>query len=228
MSDIFEKKGRKASPTPQELEFLFSLMEKGYEPREIAFEYQDTDFLPRDQRFIRSQRRYFDAARKVLGESIKAQQDPVVVEARKKHTEDLCGFIDELIEELYRIEEFTLLSDSCYYFCHPNRPGVDSITPIIEVQGGPLFGALHSHLKNERVWELYEKWKESMRQAIKQEFAEEIQLPNGGVRAPSLEELSLKYGGLKRQQDIDRFELIDALVATKYRRALPGACELCP
>lgn len=235
MSDIFEKKGRKASPTQQELEFLFSLMEKGYEPREIEFEYQDTDFPPRDQRFIRSQQRYFNAARKVLGESIKAEQDPLVLEARKKHFEDLCDLMEALEEQVgtwgtwsraidfsgeeprdVRIEhEFPKLdgrtfSDYANFYVSDNGKVKTVLWLEIIDQRFPY---LQEHMKNEKVWRLYEEWKELAREDLQRRS--DLKCSPGG--APS-------GGGLV----FSAVTLPKELYIARQKRVLPGKCDCCP
>jgi hypothetical protein len=64
------------------------------------------------------QRKYYDAARKVLEERIKTKQDPLVIQARRIHFSDLCELIAEFEEELDAIYRPTYIA----YFKDTNEP----------------------------------------------------------------------------------------------------------
>jgi len=111
MADNFDTKGRSVSPTQQELEFLFSKMLRGLPPREIVEEYQDSEYPPRQHRWIREKQRYFDAAKKVLGESIKVEQNPLVIEAKKAHQEELLKEATQIHQEVLTVASMIQATD---------------------------------------------------------------------------------------------------------------------
>lgn len=212
---------------------MFSLMTRGLTPSEIADEYQDTEFPARSRRFIAEKQRYFDATRKVLGESIKAEQDPLVVEARKKHFEELCGLIESLEESISWLTNVGIykgvdwssdglqIADLDYPpEGHPHivieiKSGRITEVSLHHVEGDPLFGGLLKHLGNE-FSEMYYEWKELFRQRLQRYLRQKRGLPVG-TRARRVN----LYVSLTQA-------LTEALTMARLRRVFPGKCEACP
>ena len=69
--------GKKAEPTEEELEFIYSCLER-LSDREVLEEMQDTEFPLRSLGFIKRRRREFRAAKRVLEDNLKTQIDPAL------------------------------------------------------------------------------------------------------------------------------------------------------
>ena len=81
--------GKKAEPTAEELEFIYSLVSK-MSDQAILGEMQDTTFPLRSQGFITRRRREFNAAKKVLQVQLQKEIDPIIVQNKKEHFEHLA------------------------------------------------------------------------------------------------------------------------------------------
>ena len=78
--------GKNPEPTPEEIEFVFRLLQRGLGDREIQYEIQDTEYPHRgDSRYYRRVRRYWGAAQNVLGQEIRGNQDPLLLEKMREH-----------------------------------------------------------------------------------------------------------------------------------------------
>lgn len=155
-------------------------------PREIAEEYQDTEFPPRGVRFITEKRRYFDAARKVLSE-VGSGTTPFSMtrENLEAHHARLINTLSEMRQSVFPgpryYETFTVHLDDLemlfYYFQQDIRFESDSHNKLLdETVLGPLSfprellspdGSISSrqeyrwlleHLHHTETGEHYEKW----------------------------------------------------------------------
>jgi hypothetical protein len=96
--------GTNAEPTADELEFIYNAFTRNLRDGEVLAEIQDRPFPQRSLRFISRRRKEFDAAKKVLENHIKTENDPQVVEAKGKHINDLVGIAETLINGLEGVE----------------------------------------------------------------------------------------------------------------------------
>jgi len=236
MVDNFEKRGRDVSPTQQELGFLFSLMARGLTPKQIVDEYQDTEYPLRQHRWVSEKQRYFDAAKKVLEERIKANQDPLMLEALRKHFDELYSLIDKLEHQIRLIDEFgpgykvqwKLLDD--YEGYRFSRIGEDVTTRLricnqevvkfyLEIETSePLFPCIRNHLPS-KIWTMYEEWKKLCRSSLQSDLNYVLDKTTWDG------DLAVK---LVDQQTDAGEALISALSIARLRRVFPGKCDACP
>ena len=239
MDDNFEKKGRDVSPTQQELEFLFSLMARGLTPRQIVEEYQDTEYPLRQHRWVSEKQRYFAAARKVLAESIKSAQDPLLVEAQRKHFEDLCSIIERLEHTVTNVTSVSVHEAETHIeWMSPYEYDEDQLTETekadarmsMKTDGGritilmlgieehPIFECLANHLEG-KVWHLYQEWKKVQVQ-LGQKYLD-YNKSSDKTELRMIDELSHYHETL-------RDKLLIALGRARHRRVFPGRCDACP
>ena len=90
--------GKKAEPSAEELEFIYARVDR-LSDEEILEEMQSDDFPARSAGFIKRRRKEFAAAKTVIKakgtaeEEEEALKDPLIIEAKKKHFEDLCQLL---------------------------------------------------------------------------------------------------------------------------------------
>lgn len=85
-----KKLGKRAEPTPEELEFIYECFQKNLSNEEVLEELNSEGFpLSRSLGFIKRRRREFNAAKKVIGEQAKKEFDPILIERRKEHWDEL-------------------------------------------------------------------------------------------------------------------------------------------
>jgi hypothetical protein len=165
----------------QELEFLYSLMSRGLTPKEIEDEYQDTEFPPRQKRWIAGKRIYYEAVRKVIGDNIAKEQDPLVVNRVEKHSQALSELIDRLT---LAITNLTLIpfhdeDGEIMVWTECGAPEETEVSKNIKngriikfqlsVEDDPMFECLPSHL-GEKIWGMFQEWKGSLVQSKQQEL----------------------------------------------------------
>ena len=83
-------KGKKAEPTREELEFIYSRLEKLSDRAILEDMEEDTKFSRRSLGFITRRRKEFAAAKTVLEELVKKEFDPVLAQRKKEHWYDLA------------------------------------------------------------------------------------------------------------------------------------------
>ena len=84
--------GQKPQPNVEELEFVYKAIARGLSDQEIKEEMRDTPFPRRTStRFFRQSRREYNAARSVLEVQVAAEQDPLLIEKRRQHEEELVA-----------------------------------------------------------------------------------------------------------------------------------------
>ena len=84
--------GQKPQATVEELEFVYKAIARGLSDREIMAEMEGTEFDRRTStRFFRQSRREYNAARSVLEVQVAAEQDPLLIEKRRQHEEELVA-----------------------------------------------------------------------------------------------------------------------------------------
>ncbi len=157
------KRGRRGpSPSPEELEFIFEHLER-LSDSEVVVELQGTEFPPRGRRFIQEKRRYWNAARKVLEEKLKAEIDPALAQRRKEHWDELTQEIERLRDALCLPDFGKIISNRrCplaqvdesleghgWTLEHTSEPGQCIISLCIEKFDPLLFNAATSHLQAE-------------------------------------------------------------------------------
>lgn len=90
------KVGKSWEPTPAELEFIYSRLDR-MPISDILEELAASGFPVRSRGFIKHRIREFNVAKKVLGEQIKKEFDPVLVERRKEHWDELSSLTELLL-----------------------------------------------------------------------------------------------------------------------------------
>ena len=177
--------GQNPQPTPEELDFVYQLLLRGLSNAELQDELQETEFpLRKDTRYFRQRRREFDAAKRVLGDSRPAQMDPLVIQARRKHFEDLLDVAKAWNKAMIWNVGDTVIVNECKVptnFTKENRAvGRQSKGPLVwgigrhgdvEVWLGierseNMFARLLDHLPADVV-EAYSSLKSNLAQAIK-------------------------------------------------------------
>ena len=84
--------GKLPQATAEELEFVYKAIARGLSDQEIKEEMRDTPFPRRTStRFFRQSRREYNAARSVLEVQVAAEQDPLLIEKRRQHEEELVA-----------------------------------------------------------------------------------------------------------------------------------------
>lgn len=95
--------GKKAEPTIEELEFIYSHLKK-LSDEEVLEEMQDTEFPVRSKGFIKRRRREFNAAKKVLETDLKKELDSIIIKRKEQHNDELAKIADSFLEgDLARI-----------------------------------------------------------------------------------------------------------------------------
>lgn len=95
--------GKKAEPTIEELEFIYSHLKK-LSDEEVLEEMQDTEFPVRSKGFIKRRRREFNTAKKVLETDLKKELDPIIIKRKEQHNDELAKIANSFLEgDLARI-----------------------------------------------------------------------------------------------------------------------------
>lgn len=95
--------GKKAEPTTEELEFIYSHLKK-LSDEEVLEEMQDTEFPVRSKGFIKRRRREFNAAKKVLETDLKKELDSIIIKRKEQHYDELADIANSFLErDLTRI-----------------------------------------------------------------------------------------------------------------------------
>ena len=219
--------GKKAEPSAEELEFIYARVGR-LSDKEILEEMQDEVFPLRSPGFIKRRRKEFAAAKAVMGEKGIAQaemtKDPLIIEAKKKHFEDLCQLIQEWQRELgFKIDpaeswmqiflpQHHDIGKTDYYetlgFSWEIKNGKIQVTFGVELSA--LFQCLESHLVNEELWKNFTKLK---------------QLIADGIGAASRGEEGRAY--FKDAAAIVR-SIWKELELALTKRVFSGKCSACP
>ena len=81
--------GKKAEPTAEELEFIYSRLGT-LSDQEVLEEMQSEEFPVRSVGFIKRRRREYNAAKRVLQTQIQKEVDPIISKDRAEHFEHLA------------------------------------------------------------------------------------------------------------------------------------------
>jgi hypothetical protein len=219
--------GKKAEPSTEELEFIYARVDK-LSDEEILDEMQDEPFHLRSPGFIKRRRKEFTAAKTLIKAKGTAKEeaikDPLIIEAKKKHFEDLCEYIQEWQKELgFRTDpaeswmqiflpQHRDIKDVSYY----EKIGISwktvnaKIHVSFLIEFSALFQCLKLHLANEELWKNYTK--------LKQIIADTIEVVSRGEESQSY------YKDAADPIHAIRKELELAVA----RRVFPGKCPACP
>ena len=142
--------GKQAGPSPEELEFIFKGFTRGLSDREVLDEMQDTEFPIRNPRFLRERRKEFNAARTVVGITLKQQMDPVLVKTKEEHFAEIHSLIEEWKDVIKtpKIDEMSLSL----------KGNLTLRFSTHEYQSHPLFQCLKEHLPRTNLWQDYSLW----------------------------------------------------------------------
>lgn len=100
-----KKVGKAAEPTGEELEFIYSRLERMSDSA-ILEEMQDTEFPLRTKRFIKRRRKEFSAAKRVLEIQIQKESDPITAKRKEEHFDRLADITAQLLaNNLENVEE---------------------------------------------------------------------------------------------------------------------------
>ena len=91
--------GKQPGPSPEELEFIFSCFKRGLSDPEVLDELGDTEFIPRNRRFIHERRRHFDAAKRVLFSDVYTEATSLITNQRQKHFQRLTEMTTALLNK---------------------------------------------------------------------------------------------------------------------------------
>ena len=219
--------GKKAEPSAEELEFIYARVDR-LSDEEILEEMQSDDFPSRSAGFIKRRRKEFAAAKTVIKTKGIAEEalikDPLIIEAKKKHFEDLCQLIQEWQRELgFKIDpaeswmqiflpQHHDIGKTDYYetlgFSWEIKNGKIQVTFGVELSA--LFQCLESHLVNEELWKNFTKLK---------------QLIADGIGAASRGEEGRTY--FKDAAAIVR-SIWKELELALTKRVFSGKCSACP
>jgi len=100
--------GKKAEPTPEELEFIYSKIEDKLSDSEILEEMQSEAFLLRTPGSIKRRRREYYAAKRVFEALVNKKLDPAITRQRIRHWNELAEAAKKLkrnIDLVKRSEE---------------------------------------------------------------------------------------------------------------------------
>jgi len=205
--------GKKAEPTEEELEFIYSRMEK-LSDQEVLEEMSDTEFPLRSLGFIKRRRREYRAAKRVLESSALRQTDPILFDAQKKHIEE----IQELFERWYEImknQDAFLIAEIENMEQYINKWwALPKEMP--NIKWDPLFECLKGHLNN-TFWSAYDAWENlykqyyngcvSLIEQFKNSVESQLKAKNEkDVAYPMLEITTMKTLGNKTVQDYETSE----------------------
>jgi hypothetical protein len=88
--------GKKAEPTAEELEFIYSCILRKLSDSEILEEMQGEAFPLRTKGFIKRRRKEFNAAKKMLEIQLKKEIDPVIVQRKQEHFGHMAEITDAI------------------------------------------------------------------------------------------------------------------------------------
>lgn len=221
--------GKQAEASTEELIFIYARVDR-LSDRQILEEMQDEPFPIRSPGFITRRRKEFAAAKTVIKakgtaeEEEEALKDPLIIEAKKKHFEDLCQLIQEWQRELgFKLDpteswmqiflpQHHDIGKTDYYetlgFSWEIKNGKIQVTFGVELSA--LFQCLESHLVNEELWKNFTKLK---------------QLIADGIGAASRGEEGRAY--FKDAAAIVR-SIWKELELALTKRVFSGKCSACP
>jgi len=142
--------GRHPDPTCEELEFIFERL-KTLSDKEVLEDMQDVTFPLRSPRFIKQRRLHYDVARKVLRAEVEKEIDPIIVERRKEHYDELANAARYIVHRVSGARG-TPESDDFYLDGIVVRKWelsgelTNNIGNLGEIEGGLLFDSFQSHL----------------------------------------------------------------------------------
>ena len=168
--------GKKPGPSPEELEFIFECFTRGLSDSEVLDEMQDTELPVRNPRFIRDRRREFNAARKVLEDTLKQQQSPIITKVKEEHLADIRAFLQELRQIVItpKIHEIYLDIDNTLSMKVEVSDGKRNC--LSDFESDPLFGCVKEHVPIPSLWQDFSSWQSSIHGylSIFKELAEAI------------------------------------------------------
>jgi len=238
-----KKGGKKEEPTAEELEFIYSRIPKMSDSA-ILDEMQDEGFPLRTVGFIKRRRRELNAAKKVMEQPDSVKNDPLIMEARSKHFNDICCLlerVENVVENItcFNWGEFFGEEDTGKWVAPIDAGQDDNFTRtdwndaaiskkvkdgrIIELKFGieehPLFSCLHNHIEDD-VWKLYEDWRQLEWQLEQQYLSNKL----AGKEFEYNEEIEKMYRIHEKLRD----EIKDSFSKMRFRRIFSGKCDCCP
>jgi len=91
--------GKNPGASEEELEFIFKCLADNLPDRTVLEELESESFPKRGIRFIADRRREFNAAKRVLRAKLEKEIDPIVVQSKQKHYEELTELAHALLED---------------------------------------------------------------------------------------------------------------------------------
>lgn len=173
-----------------------------------------------------------DVGIKVTQVSTGVKDDPLLIEARKQHFEDLCLLIKKLEEEYERFP--TLLKEyhsnmwtekgiqHCDYGYIVYWPAVGYFTGefLLPAEEDPLFGCLLNHLQGEEEFQnAFCPWRDTTEKLL-------LQLYERKIESELYDQASISE--LIETLITQTSKLIYPLAGIRTRRVLKGRCHYCP
>jgi hypothetical protein len=219
--------GKQAEPSTEELVFIYTRVDR-LSDKEILEEMQDEAFPLRGPGFIKRRRKEFAAAKTVMKNKGIAEEelikDPLIIEAKKKHFEELCEYIREWQKELglttdpaeswmqIFLPQHHDIKDASYY----EKIGIywktdnSKIHVSFPIEFSALFQCLKLHLANEELWKNFT--------TLKQIIGDALEVVSRGEESRSyLKDASTPIYAIRKE--------LELAVA---RRVFPGKCPACP
>jgi hypothetical protein len=193
--------GKGQSPTSSELKFIYELLAEGYSDADILKKYDELErhgklgSLPyrQDIRFIRQRRKEYEVAREMLKVTSRIELDPILVQAKQKHQEDMLRIVKEWIDAI-------------------KTPAIDDMTKYAnkttsDIEESPLFNCLRQHIQDLDLWNLHSLWTSKLRDyllicsqlaeqiAEEEEFHEEALSLYVGIEHPILKRIAIRASG---------------------------------
>jgi hypothetical protein len=123
-----KKGGKKEEPKYEELEFIAKCFLKGLSDKEVLVEMEGEPFNLRTKGFIRRRRREFDAYRKVVEKEAQKVFDPIVIERRKEHWDELAKMAAQLFYYWDRYLNYKKIDNKGYIVSDEELEKIDWLT----------------------------------------------------------------------------------------------------
>ena len=205
--------GKKAEPSGEELEFIYSLLAK-LSDSEVLEDMQATAFPLRSKGFIKRRRKEFNAAKRVRQEQIHKEGDPLIAKRREEHFGHLANIANALLsarDHLWAIRVYPngeygsyaygLEDDEDTWGCSRQQVGID-LRESVDIALGRTFESWEDPECND--WDF-----DCLVSHLKAEYG------------------AIETSGFFRVVEENPFGLLDLLRVVARRKTFKGTCPVC-
>lgn len=198
--------GKKAEPTQEELEYIYSKITEKLSDREIIEEMKGEPFPMRSSGFIKRRRKEFLVAKRVLKAQLEKEVDPIVIESKKRHFDDMANVAKDILGLLSRLKP---IGDGKYEFASLD---VDGYTTTFVGNRKDLLEQLHSNIESAE--------KKHQEMNLFERFLVHLTAETPVFSNPNISELH-------RYVDANPEELTELLKVLAQRKTFKGKCPVC-